>query len=170
MTTWNDAASAATGAARPQRRPIDPDLLAKVCGLLGSDHDGERSAAAYRASQMLRAAGLTWRELVERACIGMPTPTVPPFSTGFSSPPPRRPRKPRAPKPPPPPPEPTSAAAMRPLDLLAEAVAKVGMLGPWEAAFVLELRRRLDRRQWEISAAERRDLLRIVTKLRERAA
>ena len=43
------------------------DRLAKVAGLLGSDHDGERSAAAFRASTILHAAGLTWRELVEAA-------------------------------------------------------------------------------------------------------
>lgn len=57
--------------------PPDADKLAKVCGLLSSDHDGERAAAAFRATAILRAAGLTWRQLVERACAGPPAaPTV----------------------------------------------------------------------------------------------
>ncbi len=42
------------------------DRLAKVCGLLASSHDGERAAAAAKASEMLRAAGWSWRDLVER--------------------------------------------------------------------------------------------------------
>lgn len=37
--------------------------LAKVCGLLGSDHDGERSAAALKATAILRSAGMTWSDL-----------------------------------------------------------------------------------------------------------
>jgi hypothetical protein len=48
------------------------DKLAKVCGLLGSDHDGERSAAALRATAILRDAGWTWRDLVERALAPAP--------------------------------------------------------------------------------------------------
>ena len=43
------------------------DKLAKVCGLLGSEHDGERAAAAYRATAIIREAGLTWREVIEAA-------------------------------------------------------------------------------------------------------
>ena len=43
------------------------DKLAKVAGLLGSDHDGERSAAAFRATTLIREAGLTWRQLIEAA-------------------------------------------------------------------------------------------------------
>ena len=53
--------------------PIPPAVvnrLAKVAGLLGSSHDGERSAAAYRATEILREHGLTWRELVELAAKG----------------------------------------------------------------------------------------------------
>ena len=43
------------------------DKLAKVAGLLGSDHDGERAAAAYRATAIIREAGLTWRQVIEAA-------------------------------------------------------------------------------------------------------
>jgi hypothetical protein len=40
------------------------DKLAKVCGLLGSNHDGERAAAAHQATEILRRHGLTWAELI----------------------------------------------------------------------------------------------------------
>jgi hypothetical protein len=40
--------------------PINVDRLAKICGLFGSDHDGERAAAAARADRIVRDAGLTW--------------------------------------------------------------------------------------------------------------
>lgn len=35
----------------------------KVLGLLGSTHDGERAAAALKATAMLKAAGKTWGEV-----------------------------------------------------------------------------------------------------------
>lgn len=43
------------------------DRLAKICGLLGSDSDGERASAAFQATKLLQGAGITWRELVEAA-------------------------------------------------------------------------------------------------------
>ena len=49
-------------------RPFDK--LAKVCGLLASSHDGERSAASYWASAILKEAGWTWRELIANAARG----------------------------------------------------------------------------------------------------
>jgi hypothetical protein len=55
--------------------PRDVDRLAKVAGLLGSDHAGERSAAALRATEILRACGLTWRDVIERALAPAPAPT-----------------------------------------------------------------------------------------------
>ena len=39
------------------------DRLRKVCGLLGSEHDGERAAAALRATAMLRDAGRSWADI-----------------------------------------------------------------------------------------------------------
>jgi hypothetical protein len=50
--------------------PILPDLagkLAKVLGMLGSEHDGEIAAAGRQANQMVRNAGLTWREVIAPA-------------------------------------------------------------------------------------------------------
>ncbi len=43
------------------------DRLAKFCGLLGSDADGERATAARMATRLLRDHGLTWANLVEAA-------------------------------------------------------------------------------------------------------
>ena len=44
---------------------LDRDKFMKVCGLLGSDQDGQILAAAYQANKMLRAAGLVWQEVLE---------------------------------------------------------------------------------------------------------
>lgn len=43
------------------------DQLAKVAGLLGSDHDGERAAAGYRATALIREIGLIRRQVIEAA-------------------------------------------------------------------------------------------------------
>lgn len=43
------------------RMSLDAARFAKICGLLGSDHDGERAVAARKATEMLRAAGMTWQ-------------------------------------------------------------------------------------------------------------
>jgi len=55
------------------------DRLAKILGLLGSDHAAERAAAAAKAYAVVRAAGLTWREVV------MPSPPIAPQLEGGSS-------------------------------------------------------------------------------------
>jgi hypothetical protein len=45
----------------------DPiERLARIAGMLGSAHDGERAAAAKMASAMLKAMGLTWSEIIYR--------------------------------------------------------------------------------------------------------
>lgn len=49
------------GIANPEPRPR-LDKLARLCGMLGSEHPGERAAAALKASAELRRLGLTWRE------------------------------------------------------------------------------------------------------------
>ena len=46
---------------------IDQDKLAKVCQMLSSSHQGERAAAAQLATGMLRAAGMSWDDLVKKA-------------------------------------------------------------------------------------------------------
>ena len=58
---------------------LDPSVatkLAKVCGLLGSDHGGERAAAAAAATRILRDHGTTWADLV-RAGAGALGTTAP---------------------------------------------------------------------------------------------
>ena len=50
--------------------PLAPDLaakLAKVLGMLGSDHDGEVAAAGRRANALIRSAGLTWAQVIQPA-------------------------------------------------------------------------------------------------------
>lgn len=37
--------------------------LRKVCGMLGSEHAGERAAAALKATAILKAAGKTWADV-----------------------------------------------------------------------------------------------------------
>jgi hypothetical protein len=44
--------------------PAIADLLAKVCGMFGSDHAGERAAAAAMANKLVRTQGLTWSEII----------------------------------------------------------------------------------------------------------
>ncbi len=43
---------------------IDVAKLAKILGMLGSDHDGERAAAALKADHFVKQAGLTWEAIV----------------------------------------------------------------------------------------------------------
>ncbi len=40
------------------------DKFRKVCGLLSSDHDGERATAARMATDILKAANLTWDDVL----------------------------------------------------------------------------------------------------------
>jgi hypothetical protein len=42
------------------------ERLARIAGMLGSGHEGERAAAAKMASAMLKAMGLTWSEIIYR--------------------------------------------------------------------------------------------------------
>jgi hypothetical protein len=44
--------------------------LAGVLGMLGSNHAGERDAAAQLANRMIRGAGLTWSELIAVSELG----------------------------------------------------------------------------------------------------
>ena len=43
--------------------------LVKVLGLLSSSHDGERAAAGFTASRMLRDRGLDWDSLIAPAAL-----------------------------------------------------------------------------------------------------
>lgn len=40
--------------------PADLERFRKICGMLSSAHDGERAAAARKASEFLASHGLTW--------------------------------------------------------------------------------------------------------------
>jgi hypothetical protein len=37
--------------------------LVKLCGMFGSEHDGERAAAALKADELVRGLGLTWSDI-----------------------------------------------------------------------------------------------------------
>jgi len=42
------------------------ERLAKICGMLGSNHEGERASAASLADKFVRDLGLTWRDIIFR--------------------------------------------------------------------------------------------------------
>lgn len=43
--------------------PADLDRFRRLCGLLGSEHVGERAAAAAKATNWLTERGLGWQDL-----------------------------------------------------------------------------------------------------------
>lgn len=43
----------------------DIDKFSRICGMLGSVHDGERAAAALKATEFLQARSLTWADLIK---------------------------------------------------------------------------------------------------------
>jgi hypothetical protein len=44
--------------------PHQCEHLAKLLGMLGSDHDGERASAGLKADTYVRSLGLTWHEIL----------------------------------------------------------------------------------------------------------
>ncbi|MBP0493679.1 hypothetical protein [Roseomonas indoligenes] len=54
-------------ARRGPLQPGDAARLARVLALLGSDHDGERAAAALAAHRLIKRLGLTWPDLLAPA-------------------------------------------------------------------------------------------------------
>lgn len=52
----------------------DATRLAKICGMLGSNHDGERAAAALKADSMVRDLGLTWQDVIAPTAVTRPAP------------------------------------------------------------------------------------------------
>jgi hypothetical protein len=50
--------------------PHTADRLTKLCGLFGSNCDGERASAAAKADQLIRAHGLRWRDVIALPPIG----------------------------------------------------------------------------------------------------
>lgn len=73
------------------------DRLAKLCGLLASPHEGERAAAALKATELLGVMEMSWADLVAAAA-----GKAAPGPTSFTTRRPPRPEdvwKPRGPKP-----------------------------------------------------------------------
>ncbi len=58
---------------------VERGKLVKICGMLGSDHDGERASAAKLADDMLRALGLTWDAVIAPKSLQAPKPAENPF-------------------------------------------------------------------------------------------
>jgi hypothetical protein len=52
-----------------ERRPVTFELARfnKLCAMLGSPNEGERASAAAKASEMLKAANLTWSDVIKDA-------------------------------------------------------------------------------------------------------
>src|SRR5919107_2785919 len=44
--------------------PAVQHKLARICGMFGSAHDGERAAAAALADRLIRDAGLSWGDVI----------------------------------------------------------------------------------------------------------
>jgi len=61
--------------------PLDYTRLAKLLGMLGSDHDGEIAAAGRAASRLVRAAGLDWHEVLRERVKHVPVVVRPPRAT-----------------------------------------------------------------------------------------
>jgi hypothetical protein len=53
---------------------LDRARLAKLCGMFGSDHAGERANAAAAADKLIREAGLRWPDVL--------LPALPPLPHG----------------------------------------------------------------------------------------
>lgn len=50
--------------------PADLERFRKIAGLLGSEHEGERSVAALKASAFLKEHGLTWADVTVARVVG----------------------------------------------------------------------------------------------------
>jgi hypothetical protein len=57
--------------------PASARRLVKLCGMLGSAHDGERASAAALANKLIRSSGLTWSDVIRAPSI------VPPRRLGW---------------------------------------------------------------------------------------
>lgn len=55
---------------------VDRTRLAKLLGLLGSDHPGERDNAAIAAARLVRARGLTWPQVLNPPAADKPLPEL----------------------------------------------------------------------------------------------
>jgi hypothetical protein len=58
--------------------PRTADKLARICGLFGSNHAGERSSAAAMADEIIRTRGISWHQVIS----GAVPKAMPAYSTG----------------------------------------------------------------------------------------
>jgi len=64
---------------------VTVERVARIAGMLGSEHEGERATAAQIASNMLKAMGLTWSEVIRRGlCAASSRQQAPSSDQGYS--------------------------------------------------------------------------------------
>jgi len=98
--------------------PAERTRLVGILGMLGSDHLGERAAAAALASRLVRDKGLGWNDVIAAEGVGeQQAPGVAQGGTGGSS-------------------------WWQDSDGLATCLRWLGDLTAWEASFVTDLRRK----------------------------
>jgi hypothetical protein len=66
MAKWRRR-SQATESSDRRSATFDLARFQKLCGMLASPNDGERASAAAKASEMLKAANLTWNDVIKDA-------------------------------------------------------------------------------------------------------
>lgn len=64
MAKWRRR-SQSVGSAERRRLSLDLPRFIKLCGMLASPNEGERASAALKASEMLKAADLTWQDVLK---------------------------------------------------------------------------------------------------------
>ncbi len=96
--------------------PAERKKLVAILGMMGSDHDGERAAAAALASRLVRDKGLTWDAVI--LADGPKTQQAPSGTQGGHD------------------------TRWQDSDGLATCLRWLGELTPWETRFVLDLRQK----------------------------
>ncbi|HML30134.1 MAG TPA: hypothetical protein PKE16_15140 [Hyphomicrobium sp.] len=66
MAKWRRL-SEAKDTAEPRPVSFDVPRFMKLCAMLASPNEGERASAAAKASEMLKAANLTWNDVIKDA-------------------------------------------------------------------------------------------------------
>ena len=56
----------------PILHPATRQRLVRLCGMLGSEHDGERANAARLADRLIRETGLTWEGVIAAPPVAQP--------------------------------------------------------------------------------------------------
>ncbi|WP_045836427.1 hypothetical protein [Hyphomicrobium sp. 99] len=64
MAKWRRRTPSA-GPAERRQIPLDLPRFAKLCAMLASPNEGERASAGLKASEMLKAADLTWEDVIK---------------------------------------------------------------------------------------------------------